>query len=247
MRHFRWIGGGIFVVGLAMATPGASQIKKAPGTETATFAAGCFWCVEEAFDKLDGVISTTSGYTGGRTQNPTYDQVSSGGTGHTEAVQVVYDPAKVTYEALLDAFWHNVDAVDGGGQFCDRGSQYRPGVFFHSPGQRQLAEASKTRVAAALGRPVQVEIVGAGAFYGAEEYHQNYYEKNPLRYKFYKWNCGRAQRLEQLWGKPSEGSRMQGGLIGSVQQAPRLRRSLQHRDGERGYPHPHEPGQMMWK
>ena len=204
MRHFRWIGGGIFVVGLALATPGASQIEKAPGTETATFAAGCFWCVEEAFDKLDGVISTTSGYTGGSTQNPTYDQVSSGGTGHTEAVQVTYDPAKVTYEALLDAFWHNVDALDGGGQFCDRGSQYRPGIFFHSPEQQQLAEASKKRVAAALGKPVPTEIVAAGAFYKAEGYHQNYHEKNPLRYKFYKWNCGRAQRLEQLWGKPSE-------------------------------------------
>ena len=143
----------------------------------------------------------SSGFTAGHTPNPTYEQVSSGGTGHTEAVQVTYDPAKVSYETLLKTFWHNVDAVDAGGQFCDRGSQYRSGIYVHSPAQQQQAEASKTQIAAQLGKSVATEIVAVGPFYKAEGYHQDYYKKNPARYKFYKWNCGRAQRLEALWGK----------------------------------------------
>ena len=171
--------------------------------DTATFSAGCFWCVEEAFDKVDGVISTTSGYTAGRIPNPTYEQVSSRGTGRAEAVQVTYDPSKVSYDTLLKTFWHNVDAVDAGGQFCDRGSQYRSGIYFHSQEQRQQAEASKTQVAAQLGKPVATEIVAFRPFYMAEESHPDYYKKNPVRYKFYKWACGRAQRLEELWGKAS--------------------------------------------
>ncbi len=187
--------------GAVRAAPVASQPAPTPRTETATFAAGCFWCAEEAFEKVDGVISATSGFTAGHTPNPTYEQVSSGGTGHTEAVQVTYDPAKVSYETLLKTFWHNVDAVDAGGQFCDRGSQYRSGIYVHSPAQQQQAEASKTQIAAQLGKSVATEIVAVGPFYKAEGYHQDYYKKNPARYKFYKWNCGRAQRLDALWGK----------------------------------------------
>lgn len=168
---------------------------------TATFAGGCFWCMEPPFDALDGVISTTSGYTGGMTKTPTYEQVSSGQTGHTEAIQIVYDPSKVTYATLLEVFWRNVDAVDGKGQFCDRGEQYRPAIFYHSEDQQRQADTSKTRIAKQLGQEVPVQIVAAGEFYKAEGYHQDYYKKNPVRYKFYKWNCGREQRLEKLWGK----------------------------------------------
>jgi peptide-methionine (S)-S-oxide reductase len=180
--------------------PGRGQDKDPPRA-TATFAGGCFWCMEPPFDELDGVISTTSGYTGGRTPNPTYEQVSSGGTGHYEALQVIYDPARVTYERLLEVFWRNVDAVDDGGQFCDRGSQYRSAIFYHSAEQRRLAEHSKEQAAARLGQPIVTEVLKSAAFYRAEEYHQDYYTKNPVRYKFYKWNCGREQRLERLWGK----------------------------------------------
>ena len=191
----------IAAAGLPLSAASTQQGKTATQPQTATFAAGCFWCVEEAFDQVDGVLSTTSGYIGGQTPNPTYEQVSSGRTGHTEALQVTYDPSRVTYAQLLRTFWHNVDPFDAGGQFCDRGSQYRSGVFYHSAEQRQQAEASKRTVAEQLGKPIVTEIVPAGPFYPAEEYHQGYHEKNPLRYKFYKWNCGRAQRLEELWGE----------------------------------------------
>jgi len=159
--------------------------------------------MEPPFDKLAGVTSTTSGYIGGRTPNPTYEQVSSGGSGHAEVVQVVYDPSKVTYEKLLDVFWHNVDPVDAGGQFCDRGDQYRTAIFYHSEDQKRLAEQSKLKFASQLEKQIATEIVTAGEFYQAEGYHQDYYVKNPVRYKFYRWNCGRDQRLEKLWGKPS--------------------------------------------
>ena len=194
------------VIGAAMALAWSDAAATAQTTgqgkrETATFAAGCFWCVEEAFDSVPGVLSTTSGYTGGRTPNPTYEQVSAGGTGHTEAVEVTYDPSKVSYEALLQTFWRNVDAVDAGGQFCDRGAQYRSGIFFHSAEQQRAADATKKQVAEKLRQPIATEILPAGPFYKAEGYHQDYYKKNPVRYKFYKWNCGRAQRLEKLWGK----------------------------------------------
>lgn len=188
-------------LGTATITPVGAQTGTKPGTATAIFAAGCFWCVEEAFDKVDGVLETISGYTGGRTEHPTYEAVSAGGTGHTEALQVTYDPSKVSYEALLQTFWHNVDPLDAGGQFCDRGSQYRSGVYYQSEEQQRLAEASKAQVARQLGKAVVTEVVAAGPFYPAEAYHQGYYEKNPVRYKFYKWNCGRAQRLDELWGK----------------------------------------------
>lgn len=167
----------------------------------ATFAGGCFWCVESDFDAVPGVISTISGYTGGTVNNPTYKQVSAGGTGHAEAVRITYDPDKVTYRQLLDHFWRNVDPTQKDGQFCDLGDQYRSAIFVHDEEQRKLAEESRKRVAAELGQPIYTEIVEAGPFYKAEEYHQDFYKKTELRYKFYRWNCGRDQRLEQLWGK----------------------------------------------
>ncbi|MGD9903969.1 MAG: peptide-methionine (S)-S-oxide reductase MsrA [Dehalococcoidia bacterium] len=204
MRHVTRSLASVAVLLSTVAPPGGAQsTSRQAGTETAIFAAGCFWCVEEAFDKVPGVVATTSGYTGGRTEDPSYEEVSSGGTGHTEAVQVTYDPARVSYESLLATFWRNVDAVDGGGQFCDRGSQYRSGIYVASAEERRLAEASKAKVAAQLGKPVATEIEAAGAFYPAETYHQDYYTKNPVRYRFYKWSCGRAQRLEALWGPAS--------------------------------------------
>ncbi len=198
----RWITGAVTaVLSLAVPSAGVSQSNGPQKTASAVFAAGCFWCVEQAFDEVDGVLETTSGYTGGTKAKPTYEEVSSGGTGHTESLKVTYDPSKVSYQRLLQQFWHNVDAVDGGGQFCDRGNQYRPAIFYGSPEEQQAAEASKKQVAAELGKAIAVQIVPAGTFYAAEQYHQDYYKKNPVRYKFYKWNCGRAQRLEQLWGK----------------------------------------------
>lgn len=170
-------------------------------TATATFAGGCFWCVEADFDKVDGVISTTSGYTGGHTANPSYEDVSHGGTGHAESVEIVYDPAKVSYQKLLDVFWHNIDPLAKDRQFCDRGDQYRTAIFYHDDEQRRLAEASKAAVAKHFQEPIQTQIVAAGPFYKAEEYHQDYYKKNPVRYRFYRFNCGRDARLEELWGK----------------------------------------------
>ena len=168
----------------------------------ATFAGGCFWCIEPPFDKLDGVISTTSGYIGGTVPNPTYEQVSAGRTGHTEAVQVAYDPSRVTYEKLLDVFWHNVDPTVRDRQFCDFGSQYRTGIFVHNAEQRRLAEASKTALerTKTFKGPIVTEITDAGTFYPAEEYHQDYYQKNPLRYRYYRAGCGRDARLKELWG-----------------------------------------------
>jgi peptide-methionine (S)-S-oxide reductase len=185
----------------ALAAPALAQTKPAPLAK-ATFAAGCFWCVEEAFDKVPGVVATVSGYIGGQKKNPTYEQVSAGGTGHTEAVEVIYDPAKVSYERLLDTFWKNHDATRGDGQFCDFGSQYRPGIFWHDEEQRRAAEASRARIEQTkpFKAPVRTQIVKATEFWPAEEYHQDYYKKNPLRYKFYVTSCGRYARLEELWG-----------------------------------------------
>lgn len=166
----------------------------------ATFAGGCFWCMEKPFDTLPGVVSTTSGYTGGQTERPSYRQVSSGKTGHAESMQVVYDPTQVSYEKLLDVFWHNVDPLDAGGQFCDRGSQYRSSVFTHDEQQRKLAEESKVALEKSGIQPIATEIVSAGEFYPAEDYHQNYYETNALKYRFYRFACGRDQRLTEVWG-----------------------------------------------
>jgi len=184
------------------ALTGHTQAPK-PAVAKATFAGGCFWCMEPPYDKLAGVISTTSGYIGGQKPNPTYEEVSSGRTGHAEAVQVVYDPKKVSYEQLLDVFWHNIDPTVKNQQFCDVGSQYRTGIFYHDDEQRRLAEASKATLEKSkpFKAPIVTEITRAGEFYPAEEYHQDYYLKNPVRYKFYRNGCGRDARLEQLWGR----------------------------------------------
>jgi peptide-methionine (S)-S-oxide reductase len=174
----------------------------AEGGAVATFAGGCFWCMEPPYDKLDGVLSTTAGYIGGDKDEPTYSEVSAGNTGHAEAVRVLYDPTKVSYEKLLEVFWRNIDPTTPDQQFCDHGNQYRSGIFYHGRSQQRLAEASK--VALEQNRPftapIVTEIVPAGKFYPAEDYHQDFYKKNPLRYKFYRFNCGRDQRLEALWG-----------------------------------------------
>ena len=169
----------------------------------AIFAGGCFWCMEPPFDRLDGVISTTSGYTGGNRKNPTYGEVSAGVTGHAEVVEVLYDPLKIGYAQLLEIFWRNIDPLTPNRQFCDRGSQYRSAIFYHDAGQEHLARQSKAQLERS-GRfedPIVTEIVQATAFYRAESYHQDYYTKNPLRYKLYKWGCGRDARLKQLWGE----------------------------------------------
>jgi peptide-methionine (S)-S-oxide reductase len=174
-----------------------------PGLSVATFAGGCFWCMEPPFDKLEGVVSTTSGYTGGSKPNPSYKEVSAGGTGHTEAVRVVFDPSKVSYEKLLDVLWRNIDPLDARGQFCDKGDQYRPAIFTHDPEQERLARQSKAALddAKRFGKPTIVEVEPAAAFYVAEDYHQDYYQKNPLQYRFYRFACGRDARLEEVWGK----------------------------------------------
>ena len=187
----------------------AQQPPPRPDTELATaiFAGGCFWCMEPPYDKLDGVVSTTSGYTGGDVENPSYKQVSSGQTGHTEAVQIKFNPDKVSYDKLLSVFWHNIDPTDAGGQFCDRGSQYRSEIFYVDDHQKKLAEASKKRLqnSDTAPSPITTDITAAGAFYPAEDYHQNYYQTTPIRYKFYRSACGRDARLEELWGDAAGG------------------------------------------
>jgi peptide-methionine (S)-S-oxide reductase len=190
----KWL---IFAAALAVAPVQAQQ------TEKAIFAAGCFWCTEEAFEKVPGVISAVSGYTGGTVKNPTYEQVSSGRTGHAEAVEVTFDPKKVSYEQLLDVFWVNHDPTVTNRQFCDSGSQYRPAIFYLTDEQKRLAEASKAKweKMKPFKQPILTEITKAGPFYPAEDYHQDYYKKNPLHYRFYVTGCGRYQRLDSLWGE----------------------------------------------
>lgn len=172
--------------------------------EVAIFAGGCFWCTEADFDKVPGVISTTSGYIGGTVANPTYKQVSSGKTGHLEAVQVHFDPAKISYAKLLAVFWPTIDPLTSNGQFCDHGPQYRSAIFYNNPEQKREAEASKAKLEAShrFSQPVVTEILPATEFYPAEEYHQDYYLKNPIRYKYYRSNCGRDARLAEVWGSP---------------------------------------------
>ncbi len=194
------VGGTIALVtaeGQTSTTPAA-----APGLAKATFAGGCFWCMEPPFDKLDGVISTTSGYTGGERRHPTYGDVSSGRTAHAEAVEVVYDPAKITYAQLLDVFWRNIDPLTRNRQFCDHGAQYRTAIFFHDAAQEQLARQSKRRVEGSgrFADPIVIQIAEANQFWAAEDYHQDYYMKNPIRYKVYRFGCGRDRRLKELWG-----------------------------------------------
>ncbi len=173
-----------------------------PPRSVATFAGGCFWCMEPPFERIPGVLSVTSGYTGGPKPHPTYEEVSAGMTGHREAVQVVYDPGRVKYPDLLKVFWENIDPTDNSGQFCDHGPQYRAAIFFHDAEQKRQAEASK----AALQKRFRVatDILPASQFWPAEDYHQHYAKKNPVRYHFYRFNCGRDQRLEQIWGKSPE-------------------------------------------
>lgn len=170
--------------------------------EKATFAGGCFWCMEHPFDEIPGVVSVTSGYTGGRKKNPTYEEVSAGGTGHAESVQVIYDPARVSYEKLLNVFWHNIDPTAKDRQFCDSGHQYRSAIFYHNEEQHHLALQSKALLEKnkTFKEPIITEIVQATEFYSAEDYHQHYYKKNPIRYKFYRTRCGRDKRLKELWG-----------------------------------------------
>ncbi len=204
----RYMLAGVVLVLLTVVagTPGQAENKVMANRDelsTATFAGGCFWCMEPPFDQLAGVIATISGYTGGHKANPSYEDVTGETTGHFEALQVLYDPAKISYDQLLEVFWRNINPTDAGGQFVDRGPQYRSAIFYHDSDQQRLAEASKARLAAA-GRfraAIVTPVLPAGPFYPAEEYHQDYYEKNPIRYKFYRYNSGRDRFLEETWGK----------------------------------------------
>ena len=194
------------LLGLALAATATGDESALPANaEVATFAGGCFWCVESDFDHVPGVLRTVSGYTGGRTENPSYSKVSAGGTGHYEAVRIDYDPTKTSYAALLEVFWRSVDPTDDGGQFCDRGESYRTAIFAASAEQRRAAERSRAALeqSGTLERPVVTPILPARPFYPAEDYHQDYYRKNPARYAFYRFSCGRDAQVRRLWGKQS--------------------------------------------
>ena len=203
MPHRRTVVALLTLGGLMLGTPSptASQTQDG-GLKKATFAGGCFWCMEKPFDELDGVVSTTSGYTGGHTSNPTYGEVSAGRTGHAEAVEILYDASKISYAQLLDVFWRNIDPLTPDGQFCDRGSQYRSAIFYHDDEQERLARESKERLELSGSFKIVTEINPADDFFAAEEYHQDYYKKNPFRYRIYRFGCGRDKRLEQVWGRP---------------------------------------------
>jgi len=199
------------LLGLAMLVAAAAVLLLRPSSPAAAppgprlaaaiFAGGCFWCTEADFDKIPGVVSTTSGYAGGKVANPSYEQVSAGRTGHIESVKVVYDPARVSYQTLVARFFRTVDPLDGGGQFCDRGGQYRTAIFVANAAERRIAEATRARAAALLKKPAATLVIPAGPFYSAETYHQDYYRKNPVPYRYYRWRCGRDARLTALWGK----------------------------------------------
>jgi peptide-methionine (S)-S-oxide reductase len=193
---------GLLLFASAAFARGGEGAAPVPLLEKATFAGGCFWCMEPAFDKLEGVKSVISGYTGGRKANPTYEEVSSGSTGHAESIEITFDPSVVSYSKLLDIFWHNIDPTVKDRQFCDVGAQYRSAIFYHGEEQKRLAEASKRTLEQSkrFSGPIYTEIVPATTFYAAEEYHQKYYQKNPIRYKYYRYGCGRDQRLKELWG-----------------------------------------------
>lgn len=190
------------LLSLGVASLGLGTLAHAQETKTAIFAGGCFWCVESDFDKVPGVISTTSGYIGGKTKNPTYKQVSAGNTGHAEVVKIVYDPKKVTYDRLLYIFFRTTDPLTANAQFCDYGDQYRNAIFYLNEEQKKAAEKAKTDLQKGnvLKGKIATTIEKATKFYPAEDYHQNYYKKNPTRYKFYRWNCGRDARIRQIWG-----------------------------------------------
>ncbi|MDP2384318.1 MAG: peptide-methionine (S)-S-oxide reductase MsrA [Nitrospirota bacterium] len=193
----------ILFIGAWTLQPTGQAVADAP-LGKAYFAGGCFWCMEEAFEKVDGVLSAASGYMGGTVANPSYEDVSAGRTGHAESVEVLYDPAKVSYQKLLEAFWRNVDPFAANAQFCDHGSQYRAIIFYQTDEEKRVADNSKQAIEQSkrFKEAIVTQIVPAAPFYAAEEYHQDFYKKNPVRYKFYKYSCGRAQRLEELWGKP---------------------------------------------
>lgn len=192
------------IVCMILANVPLDETSAASQSGKAYFAGGCFWCMEEAFEKVEGVVTVVSGYMGGTVANPSYEEVSAGRTGHAESVEVIYDSTKVTYQKLLDAFWHNVDPLTPNAQFCDHGSQYRSAVFYSTEEEKRLAEESKVAIEQAkkFPAPIVTQLTSASTFYPAEDYHQDYYKKNPLRYKYYKYGCGRANRLEALWGKP---------------------------------------------
>ena len=192
-----WLRGGF--VGIASGRDDRAAIAPAGDLALATFAAGCFWCAEADFEKVPGVVRVISGYTGGHVDNPSYAEVSRGGTGHAEAVEVFYDPRRVSYESLLDRFWHDVDPFVAHRQFCDVGDQYRPEIFVHTAAQRAAADASKRRMQQQFRDPVLVGISPAGAFYPAESYHQDYYKTHPVQYRYYRWRCGRDARLDEIW------------------------------------------------
>jgi len=198
-----WSGAMIIVIVVLLNVLSHSVVESGE-TARAYFAGGCFWCMEEAFEKVDGVIAVVSGYMGGTLQSPSYEEVSAGRTGHAESVEVLYDPSKVTYNQLLEAFWRNVDPITANAQFCDHGTQYRAVIFYQNDQEKRFAEESKQAIEQSkrFSQPILTQIVMASQFYAAEEYHQDFYKKNPIRYKFYKYNCGRAQRLDELWGKP---------------------------------------------
>jgi peptide-methionine (S)-S-oxide reductase len=199
----------IVLISLLLILAGSTALSAVNNTTKATFAGGCFWCMEGPFDRFEGVVSTISGYAGGHVKAPSYEEVSAGGTGHAEVVRVIYDPEKVSYETLLAVFWRNIDPFDGAGQFCDRGSSYRPAIYYHNERQRRLAEESKARMAERFDRAIEVEIEAVKNYHPAEQYHQNYYKENPLRYKFYRSRCGRDARLEEVWGEEAGGSHIQ--------------------------------------
>lgn len=190
----------LMIAATLLAVPGGAKEGE---TAFATFAAGCFWCIEADLEKIEGIISVTSGYTGGTVANPTYKQVSTGETGHTEAVRVVFDPRIISYEELLEIFWRNIDPTVADRQFCDIGEQYRAGIFYHNEGQREAAERSRTVLdqTKSFANPIVTEITAATAFYPAEAYHQDYFKKNPIRYSYYRKRCGRDRRLKELWGE----------------------------------------------
>jgi len=186
---------------------GADSAAAGAGLETATFAGGCFWCMQPAFDKVPGVVKTVVGYTGGDKAHPTYEEVSAGGTGHAESIEITFNPKKVSYQHLLDIFWHNVDPTTSGREFCDVGNQYRSEIFYHDAIQERLAKESETGIekTKTFKDPIVTRIVPATTFWPAEDYHQDYAQKNPVRYKFYRYNCGRDARLRELWGAASGG------------------------------------------
>ncbi|HEY7809046.1 MAG TPA: peptide-methionine (S)-S-oxide reductase MsrA [Allosphingosinicella sp.] len=200
MKTFRTL-----IITLALAACGSSEVQseaapRGARQEVAVFAGGCFWCTEADFEKVPGVLSAASGYTGGRVNSPTYKQVSAGGTGHYEAVRIVYDPAKVSFAALVRHYFRTVDPTDGGGQFCDRGDSYRTAIFAVGPAQRQQALAAKAEAERVLKRKLATPVLAAGRFWFAEDYHQDYYKKNPIRYSYYRTRCGRDDRLKEVWG-----------------------------------------------